>query len=242
MNKISQIYTQLNFYEALFIDLRAAIAWVVICSPYITSGRLKGLIMELRLCIARGVRVCVFLQRRKVRAGESQADPYLEANVQMLRDAGVHVSFRERMHEKLIVIDDRILWEGSLNALSQFETTERMRRWDSLEETRAAVRLHHLTGCESCSEEFAMTNENDQTRMKRFGQIMANARMRRGWSQAELAAKASVGQRIISSVETGNDAKVTTIFKICEQLDLELCVVNAFLVPAVANLLAKSEL
>jgi hypothetical protein len=48
-----------------------------------------------------------------------------------LRDLGVAVDLRARMHEKIAVLDDRILWHGSLNLLSHRDTRESMLRIES---------------------------------------------------------------------------------------------------------------
>jgi DNA-binding XRE family transcriptional regulator len=239
MNEPSKVFTHIDFYQAFLRDLRRAVAWVVICSPYLTGGRLKNLLVELRACVLRGVRVCVFLQLRKNRSGEPEVNLFHDAAVQLLLDAGIHVNFREGIHEKVAIIDEHILWEGSLNILSHYNTSERQRRWECAKETRAAVRLHHLDGCGTCGEEFGMMDERKN--LERIGQAVADARRKCGWSQAQLAAHADVAQRVISNIENGNDARISTILKICEQLDAELCFVEAFLMPALNDLKARCK-
>lgn len=51
--------------------------------------------------------------------------------VRALRDLGVAVDLRARMHEKIAILDRRILWHGSLNILSHRDTLESMLRIES---------------------------------------------------------------------------------------------------------------
>jgi hypothetical protein len=51
--------------------------------------------------------------------------------VAILQDMGVQVMFTGGHHRKLAILDHRILWEGSLNILSQNDSCEIMRRSDS---------------------------------------------------------------------------------------------------------------
>ena len=45
-----------------------------------------------------------------------------------LRREGVIVRIRKNMHEKVILIDDTLVWQGSLNLLSHKSTKEQMQR------------------------------------------------------------------------------------------------------------------
>ncbi len=48
--------------------------------------------------------------------------------VEALRESGVVVIQRSKMHQKIALIDRKIAWEGSLNILSHRDTGEHMRR------------------------------------------------------------------------------------------------------------------
>ena len=45
-----------------------------------------------------------------------------------LRRAGCEVSLRERMHEKVMIVDEAVLWHGSLNLLANTGPTDLMMR------------------------------------------------------------------------------------------------------------------
>jgi DNA-binding XRE family transcriptional regulator len=235
-NLITQVFTHTNFYEQLIRDLRKAVAIVIICSPYITPGRLKALMLDLQVCVQRGVRVCVFAKKETRRAGESFDDSQFQMAVNQLVQAGVHVTLREKLHEKLCIIDNHIMWEGSLNALSHYETTERMRRWTSKEETLAAIKLHRLDECDACRPSYSTKDESMAVKLNKFGGALAQARQAKGISQIELAKLTGISQRIISAIENGQDARVSTILRLCTHIDVDVCLVRSILLPALADL------
>jgi hypothetical protein len=54
-----------------------------------------------------------------------------EIGIALLQDLGVEILFTGGHHRKLAVFDRQILWEGSLNILSQNDSCEIMRRTES---------------------------------------------------------------------------------------------------------------
>ncbi len=55
-----------------------------------------------------------------------------------------------------------------------------------------------------------------------FGDVIREARKKRGWSQAELGEKSGVSRPTIARVEANNDVTTATIAKIAEALGLKL--------------------
>jgi phosphatidylserine/phosphatidylglycerophosphate/cardiolipin synthase-like enzyme len=125
----SSLYNNETFYEAFALDLRSAEKSVIIESPFITTKRMNVLLPTLRELKRRGVRVIV-----NTRNPEEHEYNYAAQAVQgiaALQDTGVTVLYTVRHHRKLAIIDDKILWEGSLNILSQNDSCEIMRRSES---------------------------------------------------------------------------------------------------------------
>jgi hypothetical protein len=56
--------------------------------------------------------------------------------IAVLQDIGAEVLFTGGHHRKLAILDRRVLWEGSLNILSQNDSCEIMRRIESEELAR----------------------------------------------------------------------------------------------------------
>jgi hypothetical protein len=71
--------------------------------------------------IAQGVQVTVFTRDPRGDAGKA-------ALVEQLRAGGCRVDVRERMHEKVMILDAAVLWHGSLNLLANSGPTDLMMR------------------------------------------------------------------------------------------------------------------
>lgn len=176
--------------------------------------------------------MCVFAQepsewKQHKRASIPSLKPF-EGAVEELQAFGVHVNLRAKVHEKLIVIDDLILWEGSLNPFSHYDTAERMRRWTDRDMARKAVEKHKLNGCDFCPtlpEAWTLKGGKDAElcKMQFLGECVRNRRLAIGLSQVELARRCGVGQDVISRIEIGKrNAHLTTLIHICNALNLEL--------------------
>jgi len=122
-------FTEGTFYPAFLNDLARARESIVILSPYATQRGTARWVDSLRAALARGVVVRI-LTRPASEFGGAPADEVAEL-VQELRQIGITVDLRARMHEKIAIIDGRVLWHGSLNILSHHDTHESMLRLDS---------------------------------------------------------------------------------------------------------------
>ena len=120
------VMTQDHVYPALVADLRLASSRVVIYSPFITSNRLAELQQPIRGAVDRGVRVVVVTKALEDR-GKRELAGYKELEA-TLRSWGAVVVHKRGMHEKLVFVDDDLLWSGSLNPLSYSSTQEVMER------------------------------------------------------------------------------------------------------------------
>lgn len=122
----SKLFDNNTFYRAFERDLRRARQSVIIESPFITSRRMEHLLPILTKLRRKGVRVVV-----NTRNPEEHNEEYMiqaENAVAAMQNMGVKVLYTVKHHRKLAIIDDEILWEGSLNILSQGDSCEVMRR------------------------------------------------------------------------------------------------------------------
>ena len=110
------IFDEATFERALEHDIREAKRSVVIFSGYVTPVRVGKLGDLFRVKIAEGVKVrCV--TRPPQTNGSIPREQGREA-LDMLEGIGVTVDCRAKIHQKVCLIDNRIVWLGSLNALS----------------------------------------------------------------------------------------------------------------------------
>ncbi len=124
------LFRQREFTAAVRADLLNAKRSVVIFSGFVTDSRVASYGDMFRGLAARGVRIrCVV---RPVQSAGSTA--VSGAAIAALKAAGCVVDLRSFMHEKLVMIDDEVVWFGSLNPLSHTsQTSEIMLRTKSTE-------------------------------------------------------------------------------------------------------------
>jgi phosphatidylserine/phosphatidylglycerophosphate/cardiolipin synthase-like enzyme len=122
----SRLYDQSTFYNAFLRDLERAQLRVVIESPFITEKRTALLLPALLRLRTKGVRVVI--NTKPFEEHESTYQTQAVLAVGAMQDIGVEVLMTGGHHRKLAIIDDEILWEGSLNILSQNDSCELMRR------------------------------------------------------------------------------------------------------------------
>ncbi|MES2971457.1 MAG: phospholipase D-like domain-containing protein [Patescibacteria group bacterium] len=100
---------------------------VVIESPFIACKRTDELLPVFRKLRKHGVKVRI--NTRNPRHHDKELCIQAWVAMKRLRAVGVKVKFYDDYrHRKLAVIDSRVLWEGSLNILSQSCSKEIMRR------------------------------------------------------------------------------------------------------------------
>lgn len=127
---LSRLYDGGTFYRAFANDLRDAQRSVVIESPYLTERRAYQFAKILKKLKKSGVRIRV--NTRDPRHHDKTLEIQAWRAMKVLRQHGVKVRICGDMrHRKLAIIDDHILWEGSLNILSQSRSKEIMRRTNS---------------------------------------------------------------------------------------------------------------
>lgn len=118
-----------NFFPAFIKDLEHARQSAVILSPFVTRRGIARLADAFRLAVMRGVRIHI-LTRPPDESGVGGIEEGRE-HIAELRALGILVDLRKRMHEKIAILDERILWHGSLNILSYRDTEESMLRLES---------------------------------------------------------------------------------------------------------------
>ena len=122
-------FTEGTFYPAFLRDLARVRESVVILSPFATGVGTGRWVDPLRTALARGVRVRILTKPPDEPGGGTKEE--VSELVRALRDLGITVDLRARMHEKIAILDGRILWHGSLNILSHRDTHESMLRIES---------------------------------------------------------------------------------------------------------------
>lgn len=128
----SILYDEKGFYNRFTQDLLEAKNEVIIESPYITRQRMRLFRPIFTKLINRGVRV--YIMTRDPREHDLPLEYQSEAEIRNFEEIGIQTLLCSgNHHRKLAIIDRAILWEGSLNILSQNRSREIMRRIESKE-------------------------------------------------------------------------------------------------------------
>lgn len=123
----SDLFDEHSFYKEFSKDMRIAQSEIVIESPYITMRRASEISPLLKRAIRRGVRVSIYTRNPNHHDGILISESI--KGIEVLKSIGVKVhTCNDMRHRKLAMIDGYILWEGSLNMLSQNGSKEVMRR------------------------------------------------------------------------------------------------------------------
>lgn len=138
----TKLYDQTNFYKALDRDLVQAKQRVIIESPFLTTKRVTSLLPILRKLVKKHVQVIINTKPF------NEHNEYLKSeairSIAVLQENDILVLMTIGHHRKLVIIDQTITWEGSLNILSQNDSCEIMRRIESEEVTRQTIKFLHL--------------------------------------------------------------------------------------------------
>ena len=126
-NFTTSLHDEKTFYQTFLKDLEGCKHEVIIESPFITTERMKLFEPNLRKLVDRSIKV--FIITRDPNEHTNGYEDQSEAAIRLCEALGVQVLLcTGNHHRKLAIIDRSVLWEGSLNILSQTKSREIMRR------------------------------------------------------------------------------------------------------------------
>ncbi len=123
----SSLFDERSFYQTFLKDLAHCNREIIIESPYITAERTEIFIPIFEKLLDKKAQIFIFTRDPKEHneilefQSEQVISKFERMGVQVLMCTGNH-------HRKLAILDRKILWEGSLNILSQTRSREIMRR------------------------------------------------------------------------------------------------------------------
>lgn len=121
---------QSKFYDFLLRDFPLAENSVLIYSPFMTEQRVASILPHFADMISRGVSISIVTKAFERTMSKRDKRSRVKCEY-ILKQNGINVFHKLGMHEKLVLIDDHIIWSGSLNVLSHNnKTSEYMQRID----------------------------------------------------------------------------------------------------------------
>jgi phosphatidylserine/phosphatidylglycerophosphate/cardiolipin synthase-like enzyme len=123
------IFDNSSFFPVYHKDMMSATREMVIVSPFVTRRRALQTLPNIKTVSEKKVSVVVIT--RPASAYKDKDRPALEESLALLQEAGVRILFKANIHQKFAVIDQKIVWYGSINLLSYGSAQESIMRLDS---------------------------------------------------------------------------------------------------------------
>ncbi len=123
------IYDKERFYSVYTNDFIGAQSEIIITSPFVSKQRITRLLPQLQAVISRKVSVIVIT--RPVDDFKDVDRQKVSEIHQLLTTTGVKVHLQSNIHQKFAVIDQKIVWYGSINLLSFGSAEESIIRLNS---------------------------------------------------------------------------------------------------------------
>ena len=133
-------------YLAVFSnDVSAATSEIVISSPDLSKNGITSLIQKLSIKIIDNTIVTVITKPSNEYNEDKQQSA--EQNIRRLLDSGAKVVEYSDLHQKFAVIDQRVVWYGSVNLLGLSGKDDNMMRLDGTDIAMAILKQHY--GCKA---------------------------------------------------------------------------------------------
>ena len=123
------IFDKENFLPVFNQDIIAAKKEILVVSPFVRIRRTHQMIEHLKIAIGKKIRVVIVTRPKKDFKSKDHAA--MQRTLDLLTDNGVSVIFKSNIHQKFAIIDQKIVWYGSINLLSYGSAQESIMRIDS---------------------------------------------------------------------------------------------------------------
>ncbi len=133
------IFGKANFLPVFSNDILSAKSNILIVSPFITQNRVLKMINILSTAAGSGIKIIVITKPIEDFYGTG-TEPNWKINrfisglknaFDNLKNGGIKLKFRSKIHQKFAIIDQRIVWYGSINLLSFGNSEESIMRLES---------------------------------------------------------------------------------------------------------------
>lgn len=128
-DSIDIIFDNTDFLPVFNNDTLTAQREMLIVSPFVTRRRTLQMMQHLEIALRNGIRIIVVT--RPVEECRELDQSALVGTFAILQDAGVDMIFRSNIHQKFAVLDQKIVWYGSINLLSFGSAEESIMRLES---------------------------------------------------------------------------------------------------------------
>ena len=110
-------------------DLAGSKREILIVSPFVRKRRSMQMLKQLRNALDKGIRTIVVTRPAEdFKAKDRMA---LQQILEELKTSGISVVIKSNIHQKFAIIDQKIVWYGSINLLSYGTAQESIMRIES---------------------------------------------------------------------------------------------------------------
>lgn len=239
----AELLNAAEFWSAFKADLPLVRSRLIIHSPFLHPRRLADCSRLFSSLKDRGVSSCLTTQTVSEieEALPDELEPSYEQNrktsLDILRSWKFHLNAR-KFHHKFVLIDKRVMYFGSMNVFSHFNTSECMRRTEDPDEIEEACEKFDLDYCEECMKQNneLWGNSTVNAPMAQFGALIRKQRLRLNLSQVDLERLSGVPHQTIGAMERGKNCHTDAFLSALKALKLQLAVVPEDAAAAVINI------
>ena len=128
IDDVHSIYNSHTFFPVYSTDVLAARTEVLIVSPFLTHKRISS---ALQYLASANAKVTVITKRPDNYPEKERVK--INACIKLLEQYGIIVQTKDRIHQKFAVMDQRLIWYGSINLLSYGASEESIMRIESVD-------------------------------------------------------------------------------------------------------------
>jgi superfamily II DNA or RNA helicase len=123
------IFDKDNFLPVFNQDINAAKKEILIVSPFVRKMRTLQMTKHLKVVLEKNVRILVVTRPKEDFKPKDHAT--IQRTLNLLTDCGANVVFKSNIHQKFAVMDQKVVWYGSINLLSYGSAQESIMRIES---------------------------------------------------------------------------------------------------------------
>ena len=123
------IFDKDSFLPVFNQDINTAKKEIVVVSPFVRKMRTHQMTKHLKIALNKKIRVVIVTRPKE--DFKSKDHSTLQRTLDLLTDSGVSVVFKSNIHQKFAVMDQKIVWYGSINLLSYGSAQESIMRIES---------------------------------------------------------------------------------------------------------------
>jgi len=120
------IFDKDSFLPVFNQDINAAKREILIVSPFVRKMRTLQMTKHLKVALEKKIRVLIVTRPKEDFTSKGHAT--IQRTLDLLTDCGTSVVFKSNIHQKFAVMDQKVVWYGSINLLSYGSAQESIMR------------------------------------------------------------------------------------------------------------------